>query len=163
MRDRLQAVWRANVPDTPFQAETIEQTLDAFYAPDERRSRLFAAGAVLAVGIGCIGLYGLASFTAVRRTKEIGVRKVLGATSMDVVRLLVVQFMRPVVIANLIAWPLAFALMRAWLSGFDQQIVLGPAYFLVATAVALVVALSTVAGHAIRVARADPVAALRHE
>jgi putative ABC transport system permease protein len=163
MMRRLEAAWRQAAPGTPFQAATLEQTLAAFYEPDERRSRLFAAGAVLAVLIGCIGLYGLASFTADRRTKEIGLRKVLGAAAMDILRLLVVQFMRPVVLANLIAWPLAFLLMRAWLSGFDQSISLSPVYFLLATGAALAVALTTIIGEAYKLARADPVQALRHE
>jgi putative ABC transport system permease protein len=159
----LEASWRRVASDYPFEAETVETSLDTFYRPDEQRSRLVTLGAGVAALIGCLGLYGLAAFSSERRTKEIGVRKVLGASSADVFRLLVGQFLRPVVIANLIAWPLAFVLMREWLGGFDQRVELTPVYFITATALALLVALLTVAGQALRVARCDPGTALRYE
>ena len=159
----LEASWRRVASDYPFEAETVETSLDTFYRPDEQRSRLVTLGAGVAALIGCLGLYGLAAFSSERRTKEIGVRKVLGASSADVFRLLVGQFLRPVVIANLIAWPLAFVLMREWLGGFDQRVELTPVYFIAATALALLVALLTVAGQALRVARCDPGTALRYE
>ena len=117
----------------------------------------------LAVIIGCLGLFGLAAFTAERRTKEIGIRKVLGARTRDIVRLLVWQFSRPVIIANVIAWPVAWWLMRDWLNGFDQRISLTPMPFVVAAAVALGIAIATVVGHAMKVARANPIHALRYE
>jgi putative ABC transport system permease protein len=120
-------------------------------------------GAVLAVVIGCVGLYGLASFTTARRVKEIGIRKTLGASTGDILKLLIGQFLRPVLLANLIAWPLAWLVMQNWLSGFDQRIGLGPQYFLAATALTLLIALGTVAGQALGVARAEPAKALRHE
>ena len=82
--------------------------------PDEQRARLFTIGAVLAVAIGCLGLYGLASFSTARRVREIGIRKTLGASTADILRLLIGQFLRPVLIANLIAWPLAWLAMRSW-------------------------------------------------
>ncbi len=161
---RMQAVWRQVVPTEPFEWRTGEQALeDAFYVDDDRHARLFTFGAVLAVGVGCLGLYGLASFSAVRRTREIGIRKTLGASTADIMRLLVSQFLRPVLLANLIAWPLAWLAMRAWLQGFDQRIALGPQYFLAATALTLTIAMATVAGQALYVARAEPAKALRHE
>jgi putative ABC transport system permease protein len=113
--------------------------------------------------IGCLGLFGLAAFTAERRTKEIGIRKVLGARTRDIVRLLVWQFSRPVIIANLIAWPIAWWMMRDWLNGFDQRIALTPVPFVIAAALALGIAIATVVGHAVRVARANPIYALRYE
>jgi putative ABC transport system permease protein len=87
----------------------------------------------------------------------------MGATTPDIVQLLVWQFSRPVVIANLIAWPVAWWLMRDWLNGFDSRIDLGPLPFLIAGTVALGIAAATVAGHAVRVARANPIHALRYE
>ena len=90
-------------------------------------------------------------------------RKVLGASTADVFRLLIGQFLRPVIIANLIAWPLAFVLMREWLNGFDQHIPLTPLYFGLATLLALAVAVVTVSGQALKVARSDPGKALRYE
>ena len=146
-----------------LQVEPVTSVLSSYYRPDERRSRLFALGAGLAVALGCVGLYGLASFTTARRVKEIGIRKALGASTRDVLRLLVGQFLRPVLLANLIAWPLAYLAMRSWLAGFDQRIALGPQYFLGASLLALTVAAATVVGQALRVARAEPAKALRHE
>ena len=161
--DNLARAWRSVEPSAPFDAQTVEAAMNPFYEPDERRSRLITLGAVVAGLIGCLGLYGLAAFNSERRTKEIGIRKVLGASTADVWRLLIGQFLRPVVIANLIAWPVAFMLMREWLNGFDQHIGLTPIYFLLATGLALLVALVTVSGQAFRVARADPGTALRYE
>jgi putative ABC transport system permease protein len=160
---RLQAAWRQVAPTVPFEATTVAENLSAYYRPDAQRARLFTMGAVLAVAIGCVGLYGLASFTTARRVKEIGIRKTLGASTSDIVKLLIGQFLRPVLLANLIAWPLAWLVMQNWLSGFDQRIGLGPQYFLAATALTLLIALGTVAGQALGVARAEPAKALRHE
>jgi putative ABC transport system permease protein len=124
---------------------------------------LFGAFAILAVVIGCLGLFGLAAFTAERRTKEIGIRKVLGARTRDILRLLVWQFSKPVLIANLIAWPVAWWFMRGWLNGFDTRIALGPMPFLLAGGLAVLVAIVTIASHAWRVAQASPIKALRYE
>jgi putative ABC transport system permease protein len=110
-----------------------------------------------------LGLFGLAAFTAGRRTKEIGLRKVVGARTRDVMLLLMWQFSIPVLIANLIAWPLAWYYLHGWLQGFAYRIPLGAGYFLGAGAVALVIAWITVATHAVRVAGARPIAALRYE
>jgi putative ABC transport system permease protein len=163
MLARLQAKWRSLVSDEPFVASTADQRLEAYYRPDAQRARLFTAGAVLAVAIACIGLYGLASFSTARRIKEIGIRKVLGASTRDVLMLLVGQFVRPVLIANLIAWPIAFLVMRSWLSSFDQRISISPLYFLAAGGGAVFIAVLTVLGQAWHVARAEPARALRYE
>jgi putative ABC transport system permease protein len=160
---RLEMVWRGIAPDTPFQAETVQAAFRPYYDPDARRAQLFAAGAVLAAMIACLGLYGLASFNTSRRTKEIGIRKTLGASTSDVMRLLIGEFLRPVLVANLLAWPLAWFAMTSWLAGFDQRITLNPAYFLIPTAAAVLVAVATVAEQAFRVARAEPSRALRYE
>ena len=160
---RLQAAWRSVVPEVPFVAETADERLADFYQPDQQRARLFSAGATLAIAIACVGLYGLASFNTARRVKEIGIRKVLGASTRDVLLLLIGQFIRPVLLANLIAWPIAWLAMRDWLTGFDQRIDLSPGYFAAATLVAVGVSISTVLGHAWRVARAEPAWALRYE
>jgi len=160
---KMAAAWRQIAPTEPFEAKTIEQALQPLYKYDEQNGHLFIIGAALAVLIGCVGLYGLASFNTARRVKEIGIRKTLGASTTDILKLLVGQFLRPVVIANLFAWPLAWWVMHGWLSGFDQRIALTPAYFLAATALTLLVAVGTVAGQAYAVARAEPAKALRHE
>jgi putative ABC transport system permease protein len=160
---RLEGVWRAMAPGLPFRADTVETAMEAYYEPDARRGQLFATGAVLSAIIACLGLYGLAAFNTSRRFKEIGIRKTLGASTADVMRLLVGEFLRPVLWANLIAWPLAYLAMRAWLAGFDQRIGLSPIYFLAASLLAVIVAIGTVAGQTLRVARAEPASALRYE
>ena len=160
--ERLETTWRRIAPAVPPAATTVDQKLyDAYYRQDVQRSRLFTAGAVLAVAIGCLGLYGLAAFDTMRRVKEIGIRKVLGASTSDVMRLLLVQFLRPVLFANVIAWPIAWFAMARWLGGFDDRITLSPFYFVAASALALVIAAATVASQAWRVARAEPARALR--
>jgi putative ABC transport system permease protein len=163
MMARLRAVWRREAPMAPFQAKTAEESLSDYYVPDERRARLFTVGSLLAVGIGCIGLYGLAAFNTARRFREIGIRKTLGASTSDVLGLVLVQILRPVLIANLVAWPLAWLAMRNWLAGFDQRIALSPLFFLAASLLALAVASLTVVAQSLRLARAEPAKALRHE
>ena len=118
---------------------------------------------VLAIAIGCIGLYGLAAFDTTRRVKEIGIRKTLGASTADVLTLLIGQFMRPVILANIVAWPLAYVAMQRWLAGFDDRIALSPMVFLGASLAAVLIASATVLGQAWRVSRAEPARALRYE
>jgi putative ABC transport system permease protein len=161
--DRVGAVWRRLVPEVPFEAAFADERVAELYRGEQGRGQLFALFAGLAVIIGCLGLYALAAFAAERRTKEIGIRKVLGARTLDIVRLLVWQFLRPVVIANLIAWPVAWWVMRDWLNGFSERIALNPAWFVAAGVAALAIATGTIIGHALRVARTNPIHALRYE
>jgi putative ABC transport system permease protein len=164
MATAMEAAWKRVAPGIPFEARSVEDNLfTRYYKADAQRSRLFTIGAVLAVAIGCIGLYGLAAFDTARRVKEIGIRKTIGASTAEVLRLLIVQFMRPVLLANLLAWPLAYVAMRHWLAGFDDRIALSPLFFVGATLVAMLIAAATVFGQAWRVARAEPARALRHE
>ena len=159
----LERAWREFLPDIPFDAAFAEDLVAELYQRDRTRASVFAGFAILAVIISCLGLFGLAAFTAARRTKEIGIRKVLGARVRDIVRLLVWQFTKPVVIANLIAWPVAWWVMRDWLNTFDVRVDLGPTPFALAGLLALGIAVGTIAGHAIRVARTNPIHALRYE
>jgi putative ABC transport system permease protein len=163
VKSAIEREWKQITNEVPFNAKFSEDVVAEAYEKEDARAEIFAAFSLLAVIIGCLGLFGLAAFTAERRTKEIGIRKVLGARTRDIVRLLVWQFSRPVIIANLIAWPVAWWMMRDWLNGFDQRIPLSPLPFLLAAAVALGIAIATVAGHSIRVARANPIHALRYE
>ncbi|NVN13204.1 ABC transporter permease, partial [Nguyenibacter vanlangensis] len=155
--------WRQLVPDIQFDAASADDRLARFYQPDQRRGQLFTAGAVVAIAISCLGLYGLSAFNATRRLGEIGIRKTLGAGTADVLRLLLVQFIRPVAVSALVAWPVAWLAMRAWLAGFDQRIALSPLYFFAVTLGAVALAAATVLGQTIRVARAEPARALRHD
>ncbi len=159
----VRGVWQRMVPQVPFVGGTADQRLAQFYEADERATRLFAIGAGLAVLIGCVGLWGLASFNTARRVKEVGIRKTLGASSTDIVKLLVGQFLRPVLIANVVAWPLAFVAMRTWLAGFDDRIALSPLFFIGASVAATLIAVLTVIGQSLRASRAAPAWALRHD
>jgi putative ABC transport system permease protein len=163
VRARVEQAWRRLAPDVPFDGEFSEDRISELYDAEEARAKAFAGFAALAVIVACLGLFGLAAFTAERRTKEIGVRKVLGARTRDIVRLLAWQFSKPVIIANLIAWPAAWWAMREWLNTFDARIDLGPLPFVLAGLLALAIAIGTIAGHAFKVARANPILALRYE
>ena len=163
VRQNIERIWDRLAPDVPFEGEYADDQLAELYANDAARGKTFAGFAALAVVIACLGLFGLAAFTAERRTREIGIRKVFGARSRDIVRLLAWQFSKPVIVANLIAWPVAWWVMRDWLNTFDARIDLGPAPFVVAGLLALAIAIGTVSGHALRVSRTNPINALRYE
>jgi putative ABC transport system permease protein len=163
IRAAVERAWKGFTNEVPFTAKFSDDIMVELYKAEDARAKTFAAFAILSVIVGCLGLFGLAAFTAERRTKEIGIRKVLGARVRDIVRLLVWQFSKPVIVANLIAWPIAWWVMRGWLNGFDTRITLGPTPFLLAGGLALAIAVATVAGHAIRVARSNPIHALRYE
>jgi putative ABC transport system permease protein len=163
VRSAIERIWKRIASDAPFDAKFSEDIIQELYESEDARAQTFAGFALLAVVVACLGLFGLAAFTAERRTKEIGIRKVLGARSRDIVRLLAWQFSKPVIIANLIAWPVAWWVMRDWLNGFDARITLGPTPFLIAGLLALGIAVATIAGHAFKVARSNPIHALRYE
>jgi putative ABC transport system permease protein len=159
----LQRVWTRFLPEIPFEGAFAEDLVAELYEAERTRGTVFAAFSIMAVLISCLGLFGLAAFTTERRTKEIGIRKVLGAKVRDIVRLLTWQFSKPVIIANLIAWPVAWWAMRDWLNTFDARVDLGPGPFVLAGLLALGIAIGTVSGHAIKVARTNPIHALRYE
>jgi putative ABC transport system permease protein len=163
VRERIAAVWRRLAPEIPFEAEYSEQIVAGLYEAEAARTKIFAGFAILAILVACLGLFGLAAFAADRRTREIGIRKVFGARSRDIVRLLAWQFSKPVIVANLIAWPVAWWVMRDWLDTFDARIALGPVPFLAAGLLAFAIAVGTIAGHALKVSRANPIHALRYE
>ena len=162
-RANIEQAWRRLVPDVPYDGIASEDKVAELYNAEDARAKVFAGFALLAVIVACLGLFGLAAFTAERRTKEIGIRKVLGARIRDIVGLLAWQFSKPVIIANLIAWPIAYIAMKKWLETFDARIDLGVMPFLLAGLLALAIAIVTIASHAIKVARANPILALRYE
>jgi putative ABC transport system permease protein len=160
---RIDAVWNELVPDKPINRIFLDDRIAGLYLDITRQGRLFASFAGFAVAIGCLGLIGLSAYTAERRTKEIGIRKALGASTIDVVWLLIRQFTRPVLVANALAWPIAWWCMRSWLDGFAYRTDLGTEPFVVAGIGALMIAVATTAFHTVQVARSRPVTALRYE
>jgi len=159
----IDRTWHAFAPSTAIQRHFLDDDYNKQFLSDERQGTLFGVFVGIAIFIACLGLFGLAAFTAGRRTKEIGVRKVFGARTRDVVWLLLWQFTIPVLIANAIAWPVAWYYLHGWLQGFAYRIPLSPIYFVGAGAAAMLIAWATVFAHARRVAGANPIHALRYE
>ena len=159
----VQAAWTQHAGPDPFEGMFLSQYVNTLYADIRRQSAIFSVFSCVAVVIASLGLLGLAVFTAARRTREIGLRKVMGANRWDILRFLAWQFARPVLWANLIAWPLAYVAMQRWLEGFAYHVDLNPLVFVASSVLALIIALVTVAGHALVVAQVKPVAALRYE
>jgi putative ABC transport system permease protein len=159
----VEAAYKSALGGVQFKGRFLSQVLDELYADITRQARLLAAFSVVAIVVASLGLLGLAIFTAERRTREIGVRKCMGASRADILRFIGWEFARPVLIANVIAWPVAWFFMHRWLEGFAYHVDMKLPTFLLASALALGIALVTVAGHALMVSRKRPVEALRYE
>jgi putative ABC transport system permease protein len=159
----INKTWRVMAPGFPIQRYFLSDIFEKQFKADETQGNMFAFFVGIAIFIACLGLFGLAAFTVERRTREIGLRKVFGARTRDIVRLLLWQFSIPVLIANVIAWPVAYYYLHHWLESYAYRITLNPLYFLAAGVTALTIAWVTIIAHAIRVARASPIIALRYE
>jgi putative ABC transport system permease protein len=159
----LKKVFEENTKTQPFDFFFLDDAFDAIYRKERRAAGIFGAFAILAVVIASLGLLGLAAFAVERRTKEIGIRKVVGAKSLQLAARLSREFVLLVLLANVIAWPVAYYAMSRWLEGFADRIGLGVSTFLLAGAGALVIALLTVGTQTLRAAAANPVDALRYE
>jgi putative ABC transport system permease protein len=154
---------RQFMPTALPNAVFLDDAYQRLYLADRREGKIFGAFVAVAVSIACLGMFGLAAFTVGRRTREIGIRKVFGARTNDIIWMLLWQFSVPVLTANAIAWPVAWYWLHGWLQGFAYRITLSPFYFVGAGAIALVIAWATVFVHARRVANASPIRALRYE
>jgi putative ABC transport system permease protein len=161
--DFVDRSWRRFAPNVAIDRHFLDDSFDKLYLDDQKQAAMFGVFVAVAIAIACLGLFGLAAFTASRRTREIGVRKAFGASTRDVALLLLWQFSLPVLLANLIAWPLAWYYLRGWLQGFADHISLNPIYFAVPAFAAFLIAWATILAHALRVARANPIHALRYE
>ena len=159
----LETQWLAFAPDQPFTYSFLDSDVDALYQEDQRQGSLFGTFALWAIVIACLGLFGLAAFTAEQRTKEIGVRKVLGASVPGIVVLLSKEFTKLVVVAFIVAAPVAYFAIDRWLQGFAFRVEISGWIFLMAGLAALGVALLTVSYQSIRAALINPVDALRYE
>jgi putative ABC transport system permease protein len=160
---KIDQIWKQFSRDQPLQEVFASQFMLRLYINTIIEGAFIAVCALIAVSVACLGLFALSAYTAERRTKEIGIRKAMGAGSGDILKLLLWQFLWPVLAANLIAWPSAFLVMNWWLQGFAYRIDQSPWTFIAAGAAAVVIALATVFFQGLRVSRAKPVAALRYE
>lgn len=156
-------VWYKAYPDDVFNYEFLDETFARFYSAEIRQNTLFKVFSGIAILIGCLGLYGLVAFMAAQRTKEVGIRKVLGASTFSITVLFSKEFIKLVLIAFVIAVPIAYYLMNEWLQDFTYRINLGYGAFLLAGLATLVIALLTTSTQAIKAAMSDPVVSLKSE
>jgi putative ABC transport system permease protein len=150
-------------PEFPPEFEFLDAAYERWYRNDRRLGQIFACFSLITIFVACLGLFGLAAYIAELRTKEIGIRKVLGATNGSLVRLLTTEFAKWVLLANLIAWPAAYAAMRNWLGSFSYRTSIHPGIMILSGLAALAIALATVGVQAFRAAAADPTTSIRHE
>ena len=159
----LEETWKEFVPHLPPDFHFLDEDVEGHYRAEVHLAESYGILSLLAIVVACLGLFGLASFAAEKRTREVGVRKTLGAPVSDLILLLVRDTLKPVAIATLVAWPIAYYLMDRWLREFAYRIDVGIGDLLLGGGVALAIALATVSTQAVRAASADPVEALRYE
>ena len=159
----IQSVWQKNYPDRPFEYQFLDDHFAEVYRADTQVSSVVAVLAGLAIVISCLGLFGLASYSAERRIKEVGIRKVLGASVQNITTMLSKDFLKYVLIATLIAWPLAWFAVHKWLQDYAYRIPISWWIFVLAGAMACLIALVTISFQAIKAAMANPVKSLRTE
>jgi putative ABC transport system permease protein len=159
----LETKWKEVVPAYPFDYWFLDEAFEGQYKAETKLNDHFIVFSLIAIVIACLGLFGLASFTAEQRTKEIGIRKSFGASITGLILLLCREFTKWVLVANIIAWPVAYFAMNHWLHNFAYRINIGLGIFILAALLALVIALLTVGYQAIKAARANPIEALRYE
>lgn len=163
MNTDLEAIWAEVVPDTPFEARNLKDAYNNLYLSEEKAGQLFSFFSILAVFITCLGLFGLVSFMAERRTKEIGIRKTLGASVPTVVSLLMKDFSKWVLASNIVAWPVAYYAASRWLQNYAYRIHVDIWILFISGMLTLIIALITVGFQAVKAASANPVETLRHE
>jgi putative ABC transport system permease protein len=159
----LNAIWKDIDPDRPFDYFFLEAQFDGQYRSEERLWGIMGSFAVVSIVIACLGLFGMTSFAVERRTKEIGIRKILGASAPEITLMLAKESAKRVLLANLVAWPVTYFVMAGWLRRFAYRDGIGIGTFVLSTALALLIAMATVGWQAVRAATADPVQSLRYE
>ena len=159
----IAGLWNKYIPDRPFEYKFLDETFDTMYRTEARAERLFSLFAGIGILISCLGLFGLAAFSAGQRTKEIGIRKVLGASARGIVGLLSGEFLQPVVIALLLAVPVAWYCMNSWLQDFAYHVPLDAGVFAVSALIALAISLLTTGFQSLKAALTNPVDSLRSE
>ena len=159
----IEATWKAFAPHQSFDYFFMDEDLDRLYRAEATLGQLAAAFAILAIAIACLGLFGLVAYTVTQRTKEIGIRKVLGASAPSILALLAKDFVRLVGVAFVLAVPVAYLCVDQWLGGFAYRVVLRPWVFVVAGMLVLLIALLTVSVQSLKTAFASPAQSLHHE
>jgi len=155
--------WKSFESEVPFSYYIMEDEFDNLHSEEFRTGDVFILFSILAIFIACLGLFGLASFMAEQKTKEIGIRKALGASTSKVLTLLITQFTKWVVLANVVAWPLAYFFMKSWLTNFAYRVNMSWWIFIVSAILGLLIAIFTVSFQALKAARNNPVNSLRYE
>ncbi len=159
----IDAPWQKFFPEDPIDFFFLDEFFNKQYATDERRGMVFSLFTLLAIFIASLGLIGLASYITVQRTKEIGIRKVMGSTVLGIVVLLTRGFMQPIIIANFIAWPVAWFVMDKWLQSFPYRISINPFLFLLAGIIVMLIAVVAVGSQTLRAAVMSPAKSLKYE
>jgi putative ABC transport system permease protein len=160
---RVEDKWRTMAPGQPFSYSFMDDDFNGIYKSEQRTGKISLSFSLLAICIACLGLFGLAAYAAEQRTKEIGIRKVLGASVSNIIALLSTDFLRLVLLAALITFPLAWWAMHSWLQDFAYRISIGWDTFLLASLLSVGIALLTVSFQAVKAAVSNPVKALRSE
>ena len=159
----IETTWKKFLPDTPYQFAFLDENFSRLYDAEERQKILFTTFACLAIFIACLGLFGLSAFAISQRIKEIGIRKVLGASISTIVALLSIDFLKLVFIASFIAFPVAWFAMNKWLQDFAYRTTIQWWIFLLALIIAALIALLTISFQAVKAAIRNPVKSLRTE
>lgn len=159
----MEKTWKEFLPHRPFEYDFLSMQYQQLYEAEQKQGQLFTLFSGLAIIIACLGLFGLATFNTLQRVKEIGIRKVLGASTTHILGILSKEIILLVLVANLIAWPVAWYFMNKWLEGFAYHVNLNPGIFALATLVALLIALLTVSSQTIKAALTNPSNTLRYE
>ena len=159
----IENIYKKFDPDSPFNYRFLDEEYDSLYRAEQRMEKIFGYFAFMAIAISCLGLFGLASYSAEQRTREIGIRKVLGASIPNVLGLLSREFIVLVFLSNIIAWPIAYFAMNNWLKNFAYRIDIGLLTFLFTGILSLGIAMLTVSFQTIRAAHSNPLNSLKYE
>jgi len=159
----LEGVWNRVNPEYPFDYHFLDEDFDRLYWDEQRLGKIFGYFTCLAIFIACLSLYGLVAFIAERETKEIGIRKVLGASIIGITAMLSKEFAKWVLLANVIAWPVAYFVMHMWLQNFAHRTSIRLWAFILSSILALVITLLTVSYQSFKAAVANPAESLKYE
>lgn len=161
--DFLGSIWKEYHPEYPFQYNFLDDTIYKLYKAEQQMGKIFIYFTILAIFISCIGMIALSAFMAEQKTKEVGIRKVFGASASNITFLFLGDFAKWVLLANVIAWPVAYFFINKWLQNFAYRIDIKIWIFIFASLSALVIAVITVGYQAVKTAVADPIKALKYE